>query len=188
MRSPEAFAAGHPSGAAEHRRRSANRLLGGMAGSAGHPRGSPGVDPGQAADANRQLIRLGFDEVVGYVSGNFESVAAGRRRLLERGVDQRTRLRDRLQRRERLTARSTSHTSRVARRPHSRGYQHSGRRPARTRRRAAWPSPGRDGLRDRLSFEPRLEPARPGRREGRQRQRRHRGVSDARVTLLGTNK
>jgi hydroxyacylglutathione hydrolase len=103
LRSPEAFAAGHPSGAV-------NIGFGPRVGYwAGWivPPAAPLVlvagHPDQAAEANRQLLRLGFDDVVGYVDGGFDAwrAAEGRVSHVER-ISARE-LRDRIERRERMT-------------------------------------------------------------------------------------
>ena len=103
LRSPQAFAAGHPSGAM-------NIGFGPRVGYwAGWivPPASPLVllasDASQAEDAHRQLLRVGLDDVVGYVDGGFNAWhAAGGRVSRVELVDARE-LRERLRRRERLT-------------------------------------------------------------------------------------
>jgi hydroxyacylglutathione hydrolase len=103
LRSPEAFAAGHPSGAMNI---GFGPRIGFWAGWVVPP-AMPLVllagDPDQAAEANRQLARLGFDDVVGYVDGGFDAwrAADGSISVLDR-ISARE-LRDRLERRERLT-------------------------------------------------------------------------------------
>jgi hydroxyacylglutathione hydrolase len=103
MRSPEAFAAAHPAGAV-------NIGFGPRVGYwAGWivPPANPVVllasDPGQAEEANRQLLRVGFDEVVGYVNGNFESWQKADAPTARMEIISARELRDRLQRRERIT-------------------------------------------------------------------------------------
>ena len=103
LRSPQAFAAGHPSGAM-------NVGFGTRVGyGAGWivPPATPLIllasDDAQAEEANRQLLRVGFDDVVGYVAGGFDAwQAAGGRVSRVELIDARE-LRDRLQHRERLT-------------------------------------------------------------------------------------
>jgi len=103
MRSPEAFAAAHPAGAV-------NIGFGPRVGYwAGWivPPANPVVllasDPGQAEEANRQLLRVGFDEVVGYVNGNFESWQKADAPTARMEIISARELRDRLQSRERMT-------------------------------------------------------------------------------------
>jgi hydroxyacylglutathione hydrolase len=103
MRSPEAFAAAHPAGAV-------NIGFGPRVGYwAGWivPPANPVVllasDPGQAEEANRQLLRVGFDEVVGYVNGNFESWQKADAPTARMEIISARELRDRLQSRERIT-------------------------------------------------------------------------------------
>lgn len=103
MRNPEAFAAAHPAGAV-------NIGFGPRVGYwAGWivPPANPVVllasDPGQAEEANRQLLRVGFDEVVGYVNGNFESWQKAEAPTARMEIISARELRDRLQSREQIT-------------------------------------------------------------------------------------
>ncbi len=103
LRSPEAFAAGHPSGAVNI---GFGPRIGYWAGWIVPP-AAPVVllagHPDQAADANRQLVRLGFDDVVGYVEGGFSAWCAAEGHVSHVERISARELRDRLQRRERMT-------------------------------------------------------------------------------------
>ena len=165
MRSPEAFAAAHPAGAV-------NIGFGPRVGYwAGWivPPANPVVllasDPGQAEEANRQLLRVGFDEVVGYVSGNFESWQKADAPTARMEIISARELRDRQQRRERMTV--------IDVRTHhewSDGHIEGAINipvgeicgPCRG---AARPEPGRHRVRERLSLESCRQPARAGRRK-----------------------
>jgi len=103
MRSAPAFAAGHPSGAM-------NIGFGPRVGYwAGWlvPPATPLIllasDAVQAEQANRQLLRTGFDDVVGHVHGGFEAWQSAGGRVSHVEIIDARELRDRLQRRERLT-------------------------------------------------------------------------------------
>ena len=103
LRSPEAFAAGHPSGALNI---GAGPRIGFWAGwlvPPAMPLVLLSANPGQAADANRQLIRLGFDDVVGYVGGDIAGWQREGGRLSNVELINARELRDRLQRREQMT-------------------------------------------------------------------------------------
>ena len=85
LRSPQAFAAGHPSAAM-------NIGFGPRVGYwAGWivPPATPLIllasDAAQAEEANRQLLRVGFDDVVGYVDGGFDAWRAAGGQRLARG-------------------------------------------------------------------------------------------------------
>ncbi len=103
LRSAEAFAAGHPSGAVNI---GFGPRIGYWAGWIVPP-AAPVVllagHPDQAADANRQLVRLGFDDVVGYVDGGFSAWCAAEGHVSHVERISARELRDRLQRRERMT-------------------------------------------------------------------------------------
>jgi hydroxyacylglutathione hydrolase len=103
LRSPEAFAAGHPSGAMNI---GFGPRIGYWAGWIVTP-ATPLVllasHPDQAADANRQLARLGFDDVVGSVDGGFDAWRAAEGRVAQVEIISARELRDRLERRERMT-------------------------------------------------------------------------------------
>jgi len=103
LRSPEAFGAGHPSGAMNI---GFGPRIGYWAGWLVPP-ATPlvllGSDPGHAAVATRQLVRLGFDDVVGYVDGGFDAWRAAGGHITHIELISARELRDRLQRRERLT-------------------------------------------------------------------------------------
>jgi hydroxyacylglutathione hydrolase len=103
LRSPEAFAAGHPTGAV-------NIGFGPRVGYwAGWivPPASPLIliagHAAQADDVNRQLLRVGFDDVVGYVDGGFEAWEAADGQVSRVEIISARELRDRLRSRERLT-------------------------------------------------------------------------------------
>ena len=102
LRSPEAFAAGHPSGALNI---GAGPRIGFWAGWL-VPQAMPLVlltrNVSEAADANRQLIRLGFDDVLGYVGDVSQWRQEGGRVSNVELISARE-LRDRLERREHLT-------------------------------------------------------------------------------------
>ena len=103
LRSPEAFAAGHPSGAMNIGFGPRVGYWAGWIVPAANPLVLVASDPGQAAEAQCQLLRLGFDEVVGYVDGGIEAwrAAGGPESSIELiGARE---LRDRLERREQLT-------------------------------------------------------------------------------------
>jgi hydroxyacylglutathione hydrolase len=57
----------------------------------------------QADDVNRQLLRVGFDDVVGYVDGGFEAWEAADGQVSRVEIISARELRDRLRSRERLT-------------------------------------------------------------------------------------
>jgi hydroxyacylglutathione hydrolase len=103
LRNPEAFAAGHPSGAMNI---GFGPRIGYWAGWIVPP-ATPLVllasHPDQAAGANRQLVRLGFDDVVGYVDGGFDAWRAAGGRVSHVELISARELRDRLERRERMT-------------------------------------------------------------------------------------
>ncbi len=103
LRSAEAFAAGHPSGAVNI---GFGPRIGYWAGWIVPPAGPVVLlagHPDQAADANRQLVRLGFDDVVGYVDGGFSAWCAAEGHVSHVERISARELRDRLQRRERMT-------------------------------------------------------------------------------------
>jgi hydroxyacylglutathione hydrolase len=62
-----------------------------------------GDDPGQIVEVNRQLLRVGLDDVAGYVEGGFEAWRAAGARVAAVELVTARELRDRLTRRERLT-------------------------------------------------------------------------------------
>ena len=103
MRSPQAFAAGHPAGAM-------NIGFGPRVGYwAGWivPPATPLIllagDASEAEEANRQLLRVGFDDVVGHVDGGFDAWQSAGGSVSRVEIITARELRDRLQRRERLT-------------------------------------------------------------------------------------
>ena len=102
MRSPEAFAAGHPAGAVNIGFGPRVGYWAGWIVPPANPIVLLGSDPDQAERANRQLLRVGFDEVVGYVSGNFESWQKAEAPTARVEIISARELRDRLQRRERM--------------------------------------------------------------------------------------
>ena len=103
LRNAEAFAAGHPSGAVNI---GFGPRIGYWAGWIVPP-AAPVVllagHPDQIADATRQLLRLGFDDVVGYVDGGFSAWCAAEGHVSHVERISARELRDRLQRRERMT-------------------------------------------------------------------------------------
>jgi len=103
MRSPEAFAAAHPAGAINIGFGPRVGYWAGWIVPAANPVVLLASDPGQAAEAYRQLLRVGFDEVVGYVSGSFESWQRADAPTARVEIISARELRDRLQRRERMT-------------------------------------------------------------------------------------
>lgn len=103
MRSPQAFAAGHPAGAI-------NVGFGPRVGYwAGWivPPATPLIlladDASHAEQAYRQLLRVGFDDVVGFVDGGFDAWQAAGGSVSRVEIITARELRDRLQRREKLT-------------------------------------------------------------------------------------
>ena len=103
LRSPEAFAAAHPAGAVNIGFGPRVGYWAGWIVPAANPVVLLASDPGQAEEANRQLLRVGFDEVVGYVNGNFESWQKADAPTARMEIISARELRDRLQRRERMT-------------------------------------------------------------------------------------
>jgi hydroxyacylglutathione hydrolase len=103
LRSPEAFAAGHPSGAMNIGFGPRIGYWAGWIVSPATPLVLLASHPDQAADANRQLARLGFDDVVGYVDGGFDAWRAAEGRVAQVEIITARELRDRLERRERMT-------------------------------------------------------------------------------------
>ena len=103
LRSPEAFAAGHPSGAMNIGFGPRVGYWAGWIVPAANPLVLIASEPGQAAEAQCQLLRLGFDEVVGYVDGGVDAwrAAGGPESSVE--LISARELRDRLERREQLT-------------------------------------------------------------------------------------
>jgi hydroxyacylglutathione hydrolase len=103
LRSPEAFAAGHPAGAVNI---GFGPRVGYWAGWVVPP-ATPLIllagNAAQADEVNRQLLRVGFDDVVGHVDGGFEAWRAAGGQVSRVEIIDARELRDRLRRRERLT-------------------------------------------------------------------------------------
>jgi hydroxyacylglutathione hydrolase len=103
LRSPELFAAAHPTGAVNLGFGTRVGFWSGWIVPPASPIVLLAASAEQAIEANRQLLRVGFDDVVGYVDGGFAAwrAADGPVSSVERiGARE---LRDRLERRERLT-------------------------------------------------------------------------------------
>jgi len=103
LRSPEAFAAGHPTGAINI---GFGTRVGYWAGWIVPP-GSRLVllpsDPQQSGEISRQLLRVGFDDVAGCVAGGFEAWNDAGAAISTLELISARELRDRLTRREQLT-------------------------------------------------------------------------------------
>jgi hydroxyacylglutathione hydrolase len=103
LRSPEAFAAGHPTGAMNIGFGTRIGYWAGWVVPPATPLVLLGGDSRQTSEANRQLLRVGYDDVAGYVDGGFEAWRAAGARTSSGELITARELRDRLQRRERLT-------------------------------------------------------------------------------------
>jgi hydroxyacylglutathione hydrolase len=103
LRSPQAFAAGHPAGAVNI---GFGPRVGYWAGWIVPPAAPIILLAGTAAQAdevNRQLLRVGFDDVVGYVDGGFDAWQSAGGQVARVEIITARELRDRLRSRERLT-------------------------------------------------------------------------------------
>jgi hydroxyacylglutathione hydrolase len=103
LRSPEAFAAGHPAGAVNIGFGPRVGYWAGWIVPAANPVVLLANDRGQAEEANRQLLRVGFDEVVGYVDGGIEAWQRAGAPTARVEIINARELRDRLQQRQRMT-------------------------------------------------------------------------------------
>ena len=103
LRTPEAFAAAHPAGAVNIGFGPRVGYWAGWIVPAANPVVLMADERGQAEEAHRQLLRVGFDEVVGYVDGGIEAWQRAEAPTARVEIISARELRDRLQRRERMT-------------------------------------------------------------------------------------